>query len=186
MVTDHRQLVGLFKNRFLVHGVNQRLLQEKTLQFRFTVKYLPGKRNSTDDSLSLFAALRASLDPNDMGQEGDLATTLCAVAATALEQDVNVTMDEETVAKAAAEHPVYQLLFNKDLPEDWHRHKAQEASCLCPYFTMDRLTLVGSLVTYTYGQGSVHLVIPTLHRHRVAAHLHVGHQGLDSMQRRPR
>ena len=50
----------------------------------------------------------------------------------------------------------------------------------------DRLAVNQDLVTYTYDLGCVRLVIPEPLRLQVAANLHAGHQGLDSMLRRAR
>lgn len=137
---------------------------------------MPGRQNSAADCFSRFPALKATLDAEDMDQEEDLAAAVCAVVAAALDQDGSVTMDEEMVAKAAA---AYQLLFSKVLSGDWSQHKAQETPCLCPYFTVrDRLAEIGNLVTYTFDQGSVRLVIPASFRLRVASDLHAEHQGL--------
>ncbi|KAG0701317.1 Retrovirus-related Pol polyprotein from transposon 17.6 [Chionoecetes opilio] len=186
VVTDHRPLVGLFKDRSLAEVLNPRLLhlKEKTLHYRFAIKYLPGKQNNAADSLSRFSALKAAPDVDDIDQEEEIAAAVCAVMSAALEHDGPVTMDEEMVAKAASEDPAYQLLFNKVMSGDWHQHKAQEAPCLRPYFTVrDRLAVVGSLVTYTFGGGSVRLVVPAPLQYRVASNLHAGHQGLDSMLR---
>ena len=91
-------------------------------------------------------------------------------------------MDEENVARAAADDSEYQMLISKVRSGDWHPHKAQETPCLRPYYAVrDRLAVMEDLVTYTFGEGSVRLVIPASLRHRVAANLHAGHQGLDSM-----
>ena len=86
MVTDHRPLVGLFRDRSLADMLNPRLfrLKEKTLQFRFTVKYLPDKHNKAADSLSRFPALKATPDEDDMDQEGDIAAAVRAVTVAAL------------------------------------------------------------------------------------------------------
>ena len=48
------------------------------------------------------------------------------------------------------------------------------------------MAVVGGLVTYTFDQGCVRLIIPESLRHHVVANLHTGHQGLDSMLRRAR
>lgn len=189
VVTDHRPLVGLFRDRSLADVLNPRLfrLKEKTLQYRFTIKYLPGKRNKAADSLSRFPALKAKPDEDDMDQEWDIAAATRAMTVAVLNQDSSIVMDEETVAKAAAEDPDYQLLMKKVQSGDWHPHKGQEIPCLRPYYAVrERLAVIEDLVTYTFGEGSVRLVIPSSLRHRVASSLHAGHQGLDSMLRRAR
>lgn len=61
VVTDHRPLVKLLGDRALTSVINPRLfrLKERTLQFRFQIKYLPGKSNTAADFLSRYPALRA-------------------------------------------------------------------------------------------------------------------------------
>ena len=109
----------------------------------------------------------ASPNKDDMDQEEDITAAVSATMGAALDYDSPGTMDEEMVAKAATEDTEYQLLFNK-------------VPCLRPYFTVrDRLSVVGSLVIYTFGGGNACLVVPALLRHRVATYLHVRHQGLD-------
>lgn len=49
----------------------------------------------------------------------------------------------------------------------------------------NRLEVIQDL-TYTYDDSHVRRVIPEALRHQVAAHLHAGHQGLDSMTHRAR
>lgn len=70
---------------------------------------------------------------------------------------------------------------------DWKPQRAQEASHLRPFYSVrDRLAVTQDMVTYTYDQGSVRLVIPEALSNKVAANLHAGYEGLDSMLRRAR
>ena len=95
-----------------------------------------------------------------MDQEGDIAAAVRPVTVAVLNQDGSVVMDEETVTRAAAEDPKYQLLLSKVQSGDWHPHKPQETPCLRPYYAVrDRLAVIEDLVTYTFGEGSVRLVI---------------------------
>lgn len=189
IVTDHRPLVGLFKDRALGDITNPRLfrLKEKTLQFRFTIKYLPGKKNSAADALSRFPSIKARPEAEDCEQEEELRVAVCAATLAALSPDDCITLDEDNVREAARDDPVYQSLLAKVRSDDWHTHKAQEPPCMRPFFKVrDRLSVVEDIVTYTFDQGHVRLVIPESLRQKVAAHLHSGHQGLDSMLRRAR
>lgn len=96
-------------------------------------------------------------------------------------------MDKETVRKAAADGPVYQMLLAKVTSGEWEDSKSREIFCLHPFYSVrDRLAVSEGLLTYTYDQGYVHLVIPEGLRSRVASNLPVGHQGLDSMLRKAR
>ena len=187
ILTDHRPLVKLFGDRALGDVVNPRLfrLKEKTLQFRFTMKYLPGKRNCAADFLSRFPALKSPPDAVDSDLDDDLM--IAVISATVENLENGRIMDEETVRRAAADDPVYQLLVAKVLAGDWHPQKAQEIACLRQFYNVrDRLAVANGLLTYTFDQGCVRLLIPDNLRQQVAASLHAGHQGLDSMLRRAR
>ena len=84
-------------------------LKEKTLRFRFTIKYLPGKRNSAADFLSHFPALKAT-DPSHHDVELDEELAAVVVTATiAAAQGEGGILDEESVRKAAADDPVCYL-----------------------------------------------------------------------------
>ena len=88
---------------------------------------------------------------------------------------------------AATDDPVYQLLLAKVSTNDWCEHKVQEVACLRPFYNVrSRLSIANDLVLYTYEDGYVRLVIPECLRQQIAANLHAGHQGLDSMLRRAR
>ena len=189
IITDHRPLVKLLGDRELKDVVNPRLfaLKEKTLQYRFQIKYLPGKRNCAADFLSRYPALCAPPDVADEEQANDVEVAVAAATVAALNSDENLILDSSAVAQAAAEDPDYQLLIAKVTAGDWHPHRAQELTCLRQFYGVrDRLAVSQGLVTYTYEQGSVRLVIPAALRQRVAANLHAGHQGLDGMLRRAR
>ncbi|XP_063888605.1 uncharacterized protein LOC135115603 [Scylla paramamosain] len=189
LVTDHRPLVKLLGDRALTDIVNPRLfrLKERTLQYRFTVRYLPGKRNYAADFLSRYPTLKASPDGHDEEQVEELAGAMAAATIAALTFNECLTLDEEVVLRASQQDPAYQLLVAKVLAGDWHPHRAQEIECLRHFYSVrDRLSVSRGLVTYTYDQGHVRLVIPDGLRRQVAANLHASHQGLDSMLRRAR
>ena len=126
-------------------------------------------------------------DAMDEEQADDLEVATAAATVCALDIDELITLDDTTVRQVAAEDPEYQLLVSKVSAGDWHQHRAQELSCLRPFYSVrDRLAVSQGLVTYTFDQGAVRLVIPESLRRRVAMNLHASHQGLDSMQRRAR
>ncbi|KAK3888979.1 hypothetical protein Pcinc_006984 [Petrolisthes cinctipes] len=189
VITDHRPLVKLLGDRELKDIANPRLfgLKEKTLHYRFQIKYLPGKRNSAADFLSRYPALCAPPDATDEEDANDMEGAMAAATVAALNCDDCIVLDSTTVVQAPAEDPEYQLLVAKVTAGDWHPHRAQELVCLRHlYGVRDRLAVSQGLVMYTYGQGSVRLVIPIALRKHVAENLHAGHQGLDGMLRRAR
>lgn len=188
IVTDHRPLVKLLGDRALTDVVNPRLfrLKERTLQYRFHVKYLPGKRNTAADFLSRYPALTSPPAATDEDLDEDLAEAVAAAVVAAATHEGHI-LDEDVVKRFAADDPVYQLLLAKVSAGDWHQHKSQEVACLRPFYGVrDRLAVTQDLVTYTFDQGCVRLVIPEPLRAQVAGNLHAGHQGLDSMLRRAR
>ncbi|XP_063889336.1 uncharacterized protein LOC135116054 [Scylla paramamosain] len=132
IVTDHRPLMKLLGDRELKDIGNPRLfaLKEKTLQYRFQIKYLPWKRNSAADFLSRYPALREPPDAEDEEQASDVELVVVAATVAVLENDENIIMDSMTMVKAATEDPDYQLLITKVTEGDWHPHRAQELTCL--------------------------------------------------------
>ncbi|KAG0715319.1 hypothetical protein GWK47_012212 [Chionoecetes opilio] len=151
------------------------------------MKYLPGKRNCAADALSRFPSIKAVPDMGDTELEDDLHAAVCAATVSTLIEYGCITMDEDAVSKAAAVDPGYQMLISEVQGNEWHPHKSHAVACLRPYFSVrDRLAVVVGLVTYTFDQGYVRLAIPESLCHCVAANLHAGHQGLDSMLRRAR
>ena len=189
LVTDHRPLVKLLGNRELKDIVNPRLfrLKEKTLQFRFNIKYLPGKKNCAADTLSRYPTLQTFPDQDDVDLSDDVTVAMVTATAATLSAESNIVMDQDAVARAAQEDPVYQLLLSRVSANDWPRSKSEEIACLRPFFNVrERLSTLENLVTYTYDEGCTRLVIPESLRDKVASNLHCGHQGLDSMLRRAR
>ncbi|XP_076050210.1 uncharacterized protein LOC143030874 [Oratosquilla oratoria] len=189
IITDHRPLVKLLGDRELKDIVNPRLfaLKEKTLQYRFQIKYLPGKRNSAADFLSRYPALCAPPDVIDEELANDMEAAVAAATVAVLDSDDQIALENSAVVQAAADDPDYQLLIAKVTAGDWHPQRAQELTCLRQFYGVrDRLAVSQGLVTYTYEQGAVRLVVPAALRHRVAANLHASHQGLDGMLRRAR
>ncbi|KAK3882768.1 hypothetical protein Pcinc_012877 [Petrolisthes cinctipes] len=189
LVTDHCPLVKLLGHRALKDIVNPRLftLKEKTLQYRFTIRYLPSKSNCAADFLSRYPTLRAALDTvnEDLATDMEVATVAATTAAFA--DNGCITLDEVSVKNATIDDPVYQLLVAKVLAGDWCPKRSWEVACLWQFYGVrNRLAVSEGLVTYTYEQGSVRLVVPEPLCQQVAVHFHSGHQGLDSMLRRAR
>ena len=188
VVTDHRPLVKLLGDRALGDISNPRLfrLKEKTLQFRFQVKYLPGKKNSAADFLSRYPLIRNQPNTSDVELEDELSAAVIAAVTEAVNYEGKV-MDEGVLRQAAVQDPVYQLLVARVLAGDWCAQRSQELACLRPFYSVrDRLAVTEDLVTYTFDQGCVRLVVPESLRQQVATNLHAGHQGTDSMFRRAR
>ena len=60
IATDHTPLIKLFGDKALKDIANPRLfrLKERTMQYRFTMRFLPGKHNAAADFLSRYQGSR--------------------------------------------------------------------------------------------------------------------------------
>ena len=99
-------------------------LKERTLQYRFQVKYLPGKRNTAADFLSKNPTLRSPSTDADADLDEDLAEAVTAAMTATAEYESHI-LDKSVVRKFAANDPVYQLLLAKVLATNWHQHKGR-------------------------------------------------------------
>lgn len=120
-----------------------------SLQCRFSIRYLPGKRNCAADFLSRYLDLKAPPDGVDEEHDEDMTRAMAAATVAALDLSEHLTLDEEMVLQASLEDPSYQLLVAKVLASDWHPHGSQEITCLRPYYDVRHgLGVSGDLVTY--------------------------------------
>lgn len=80
IITNHRPLVKLLGDRALKDVINPTFnnLKGKTLQFRFLIKYLPGKRNTAADFLSRYPAMRSSHEASDTDLEDDIQVAVAS------------------------------------------------------------------------------------------------------------
>ncbi|XP_068219192.1 uncharacterized protein [Palaemon carinicauda] len=188
LVTDHRPLVKVFGDRELKDIANPRLLRlkEKTLQYSFTVKYIPGKKYSAADTLSRYPVIRSPINASDREMGEDVESSCVAALMTSLSDDV-ITLDWNSVKRAAESDVEYQLLKSMVAAGSWPVSRNLVDSSIKPYFSVrDRLGIVDELVVYSYDDGHIRLAIPVSLRDQVVSNLHSGHQSSDSMIRRAR
>ena len=109
IITDHRPLVKLLSDRELKDIANQRLfrLKEKTLPYRYTIRFKPGKKNILADTLSRYPAERVSPSKDDVSLEEEL--NVAALVAVERCRDA-ATIDESAVREAAETDDTYQWL----------------------------------------------------------------------------
>lgn len=85
VVTDHLPLM-LLGDWVLYSSANPRLfrLNDKTLQYKFQIKFLAEKRNTAADALSRYLTLKAPHNDDDKGQKEELVSAMIAATVTAL------------------------------------------------------------------------------------------------------
>ena len=160
-------------------------MKEKTLIYNFRVKHLPGKRNPAD-YLSRYPALKSAPEAADEDLAAHIEDATIAAITDIIHEEC-VALKEGDLQAIAAQDQTYQRLLSKVKHNSWLAGKAQESPDMKPYHSIrDRLSISDNLVIYTYDQGPTRVVVPEALRKKVAANLHAGHQGLDSMQRRAR
>ncbi|XP_068250671.1 uncharacterized protein [Palaemon carinicauda] len=188
LVTDHRPLGKVFGDRELKDIANPRLLRlkEKTLQYSFTVKYIPGKKNSAADTLSRYPVIRSSINASDREMGEEVESSCVAALMTSLSDDV-ITLDWNSVKRAAESDVEYQPLKSMVAACSWPVSRNLVDSSIKPYFNVrDRLGIVDELVVYSHDDGHIRLAILVSLRDQVVSNLHSGHQSSDSMIRRAR
>ncbi len=81
VVTDHKPLVGTFRDTMLEGMSNSRLfkLKEKTLPWKFTVVHAPGKENKFADAASRFPSPSACTDDTDDCDSVTLSEVLAGI-----------------------------------------------------------------------------------------------------------
>ncbi|MPC88376.1 hypothetical protein E2C01_083277 [Portunus trituberculatus] len=132
IITDLRPLVKLLGNRELKDVANPRLfvLKKKTLQYKYQIRYLEGKRNFAHDFLSRYPILCSPPDVTNEEQVSDVVTMAAEPVAVLDSDDHILVLDSTEVMQAAAEDQNYQLLIAKVTTGDWHLNRAQQPTYL--------------------------------------------------------
>ena len=108
----------LFSDRALKDIANPRLLRrkEKTLLFRFHIRYRPGGTNLAADTLSRYPVERLNPTREDLNLEHELhVAALTAV----VRCDEALTIDQDTIRQAAEEDASYLKLRQRVQTGDW-------------------------------------------------------------------
>ncbi|XP_063888607.1 uncharacterized protein LOC135115606 [Scylla paramamosain] len=130
LVIDHCPLVGLLGDRALMDVANPRLfrLKEQTLRFKFTICYLPGKKNCAAYFLSRYPSMKSPPSVLDEEQDEELAVAMTVATVAALDLQDSLTLDEDMVLQVSRDDPVYQL--------HWHPQRSKELTCLRPFYSI--------------------------------------------------
>jgi len=77
VAVDHKPLLGIFSDRSLdkISNGHLRNLKEKTLRYRFKMRYIPGRKNCVSDTMSRHPS--GSRSPNKMHLMDDISSISC-------------------------------------------------------------------------------------------------------------
>lgn len=178
IVTDHKPLVKLLGDRKLEDIDNPRLLsmKEKTLLYRFTMKYIPGKKNHIPDAASRFptgASEEAVDDPLNI--EHTVFITGISSLSNLDEEGVKCITWPKIKLETLSDPIMLQLL--NTVEEGFCGKRKSLPADLKPYESLkNSLTAVDGVILYKN-----RVVIPQALRERVIENLHSAHQGVSSM-----
>ena len=176
VVTDHKPLVKVFGDQTLDAITNTRLfrLKQRTLQWKFTVEYLPGNTNSAADAASRNPCLSVSLLSSSDLSTGDLAEQLI-IAAISHETTEVLSLDWQTLVSETSRDQTLSQLARAITNE--FRGEYPNISPFLRY--KESLYLQDGVVMFCD-----RVVIPAALRPTVLDTLHSAHQGVASMQLR--
>ena len=174
VVVDHKPLVKVLGDRSLADMPNARLrnLKEKTLRFKFVVRYLPGVKNRVPDATSRYPAGDAIglplRDDTAVDESGSIAVT--AVSAIR-----SITWDHirEATASDPAMHQLLEMVEDGSVPQQ--RQDMPEA--IRGFHTIrDGLYTSDGVVLYDQ-----RVIVPPRLRAEALSSLHSAHQGVGMM-----
>ena len=176
ITTDHKPLVKLLGNRRLEDIDNPRLLslKEKTLAYKFTMKYIPGKKNKIPDAASRFPT-GAPEETEDDALDVEQTIFITAISALSNLEGIKAITWEKIQVETFSDPMMLQLLneveqgfygSRKSLPEDLKQFQKLKNS----------LTAVDGVVLYKN-----RILVPPAFREKVLENLHSAHQGVSSM-----
>ena len=212
MLSGHKPLVRLFGDRTLAQITNSRLfsLKQRTLPWRFTVVYKPGKENLFSDATSRNPVLPHQ-DAESVVTESEIlaGVMICepdeaddSLAVLSISDNENIqaiswelvkqeTYDDELMRKLI-------LLINSTFPDD----ESEMPPALLPYWSVRNNLYVAGAVILMGDQvlippvlrdsvaqspievSNIRIIIPQNLRHEIIRSLHSAHQGASGMNER--
>ena len=175
IVVDHKPLLKVLGDRSLADMPNARLrnLKEKTLRFKFTVRYVPGFKNRVPDATSRYpagGAIGLTLrDDTTVDESGSIA-----VAAVSTLRSITWDRIREATASDPAMHQLLEMIEDGSVPPQ--REDMPEA--IRAFHTIRDGLLYTSDGVVLYDQ---RVIVPPCLRGEVLSSLHSAHQGVGMM-----
>ena len=193
IVTDHKPLLGIFRDRDLSSVTNPRILKlkQRTLPYRYDIQYNPGKWHRGPDAVSRnpvpdtgIYAVYVTGESTDIDQYEedmdvhaqsmfDLVSRTCRVASVD-ETGVLITLQE--LEAAASGDPEYEQLIQA-VTRGFPEARGGTPPDLRSYWSVrNRLSISNGIVMM-----DDRVVVPAAYRSKVLRSLHSAHQGVGSM-----
>ena len=196
--TDHRPLLGIFNNKELNSINNPRIcnLKEKTLKFKFTIQYNPGKWHRGPDACSRNPTLPAPkichiLADNPTNIDISKLEYIETIIETNVQHHIESFNDtnnhtdnkliftHEALANACISDPQYNMLI-QTIQSGFPASKSKLDAILHEYWEVrDRLITFNNFILL-----EDRLVLPKSIRKHALSVLHSAHQGVTNMQAR--
>ena len=189
--TDHKPLLGIFCDRSLADITNTRVskLKERTLRFRFAVRYNPGKWHRGPDAVSrnpvtetAVYCIFASDDTTDIGDEEETIAHCHTMFGTisyhshiaSIDNGVVITIQE--LRDASSKDTEYLSLLQAT-EHGFPTSRGGTPVTLRDYWNVRHRLSSSDGIVMMDGR----IVIPTAYRAKVLRSLHSAHQGVTSM-----
>ena len=188
--TDHKPLLGIFGDRSLADVTNTRVakLKERTLRFRFTIRYNPGKWHRGPDAMSrnpvpdtgIYCVYGTDLVPNH--EEEDDIVANCHVMVNSINKPLPMTTDNANIVtldelRTASLRDSEYVLLLQATEKGFPTSRGGSEPALRDYWNVrHRLSSVDGIVMM---DGRV--VVPVSYRQKILRSLHSAHQGVTSM-----
>ena len=180
VAVDHAPLVKLLSDRHLNDIPNPRLLRlkEKTLNFTYNIKHVPGVKNKGPDALSRYPVAQ----PDEVSEiEARVIASISALTYHKDDSSPFISVTWERIEEASRSDGTIQKL-TKYIINGFPATKQELPPTLHPFWDVrDHLTCIGDAVAY----GS-RIAVPVSLRSEVLDGLHGAHQGPKGMSARAR
>ena len=170
VVTDHKPLVKIFGNRTLDEIPNTRLfrLKQRTLPWKFSISYLPGKTNAAADAASRNPSSECHMITSELEEEFVNAS---------IGQELHDTM---TITWGQLASATLNDKVLSELLDVIRNDRTMQSPNLSHYFRYrDALYITDGVIMYRD-----RVVVPDELQPAVLRNLHAAHQGVSSMERR--
>ena len=144
LITDHKPLISIFSDKSLASIANPRLIRmkQKTLEFSFTIRHIPGYKMNATYTLSRYPANKPDKDDELWQSELETASLMVATIASDV---IAIGLDE--LSSVANNDEEYQVVLEKVKHNTFASERKAEQSIVKPFFNVrHRLSIVDDVL----------------------------------------